>query len=87
LEGENGILAPLLKRLLEAGVQGKLEGHLSSPEQSGNRRNRQSTKKLKTHYGSIEVATPRDRNDSFEPELLPKRQTTLSEGLDHKTIS
>lgn len=87
LEGENGILAPLLKRLLEAGLQGELEGHLSNPEQSKNRRNGLSSKKVKTHYGSIEVTTPRDRNGSFEPELLPKRQTTLGEGLDHKIIS
>ena len=87
LEGENGILAPLLKRLLEAGLQGELESHLSSTEQAKNRRNGLSSKKVKTHYGSIEVTTPRDRNGSFEPELLPKRQTTLGEGLDHKIIS
>jgi len=87
LEGENGILAPLLKRLLEAGLQGELEGHLSNPDQRKNRRNGLSSKKVKTHYGSIEVSTPRDRNGSFEPELLPKRQTTLGEGLDHKIIS
>ncbi len=87
LEGENGILAPLLKRLLEAGLQGELEGHLSQTDESKNRRNGVGSKKVKTHYGSIEVSTPRDRNGSFEPELLPKRQTTLGEGLDHKIIS
>jgi len=87
LEGENGILAPLLKRLLEAGLQGELEAHLSQSEQPKNRRNGISSKKVKTHYGSIEVSTPRDRNGSFEPELLPKRQTSLGEGLDHKIIS
>lgn len=87
LEGENGILAPLLKRLLEAGLQGELEDHLSQSEKTKNRRNGISSKKVKTHYGSIEVSTPRDRNGSFEPELLPKRHTTLGEGLDHKIIS
>lgn len=87
LQGENGVLAPLLKRLLEAGLQGELEGHLSNPGQRQNRRNGLSSKKVKTHYGTIEVTTPRDRNGSFEPELLPKRQTTLGEGLDHKIIS
>jgi transposase-like protein len=87
LEGENGILAPLLKRLLEAGLQGELEGHLSQAGETKNRRNGISSKKVKTHYGSIDVSTPRDRNGSFEPELLPKRQTTLGEGLDHKIIS
>lgn len=87
LEGENGILAPLLKRLLEAGLQGELSGHLSQSGETNNRRNGLSSKKVKTHYGSIEVSTPRDRNGSFEPELLAKRQTTLGEGLDHKIIS
>lgn len=87
LEGENGILAPLLKRLLEAGLQGELEAHLSQSEKTKNRRNGISSKKVKTHYGSIEVSTPRDRNGSFEPELLPKRKTSLGEGLDHKIIS
>ena len=84
LSGEDGILAPLLKRLLETGLQGELEGHLSNPEQRKNRRNGLSSKQVKTDYGSIEVTTPRDRNGSFEPELLPKRQTTLGEGLDPK---
>jgi transposase-like protein len=91
LEGQNGILAPLLKRLLEAGLQGELEGHLQSEPsiltRQKNRRNGLSTKNVKTHYGNIEISTPRDRNGSFEPELLPKRQTTLGEGLDHKIIS
>ena len=87
LEGENGVLAPLLKRLLEAGLQGELDGHLSQCGETRNRRNGISTKKVKTHYGSIDVSTPRDRNGSFEPELLAKRQTTLGEGLDHKIIS
>lgn len=87
LEGENGVLAPLLKRLLEAGLQGELDGHLSQCGGTRNRRNGLSTKKVKTHYGTIDVSTPRDRNGSFEPELLAKRQTTLGEGLDHKIIS
>ena len=87
LEGENGILAPLLKRLLEAGLQGELEGHLAESGEAKNRRNGISSKKVKTHYGTIDVSTPRDRNGSFEPELLAKRQTTLGEGLDHKIIS
>ena len=91
LEGKQGILAPLLKRLLEAGLQGELDDHLQSEQatvnRKNNRRNGLTTKNVKTHYGNIEVSTPRDRNGSFEPELLPKRQTTLGEGLDHKIIS
>jgi transposase-like protein len=45
-----------------------------------------NTKKVKTLYGPIDITTPRDRNGSFEPEILPKRQTTLGDGLDHKII-
>lgn len=87
LDGKNGILAPLLKRLLEAGLQGEIENHLSESEEVKNRRNGLSSKTVKTDYGSIDVSTPRDRNGSFEPKLLAKRQTTLGEGLDHKIIS
>lgn len=91
LEGKDGVLAPLLKRLLEASLQGEMESHLLEERASGsdkkNRRNGQTTKKVKTHYGSIDITTPRDRQGTFEPEILPKRQTTLGDGLDHKIIS
>jgi transposase-like protein len=90
LEGKDGVLAPLLKRLLDASLQGELEGHLleGKAQETGrnNRRNGLSTKKVKTLYGPIDVTTPRDRNGSFAPEILPKRQTTLGDGLDHKII-
>jgi len=91
LEGKDGVLAPLLKRLLEASLQGELDGHLLEEKVSNpltrNRRNGLSSKHVKTHYGNIEIETPRDREGSFEPEILPKRQTTLGGGLDHKIIS
>lgn len=90
LEGKDGVLAPLLKRLLDASLQGELEGHLleEKARDAGrkNRRNGVNTKKVKTLYGPIDVTTPRDRNGSFAPEILPKRQTTLGDGLDHKII-
>lgn len=90
LEGKDGVLAPLLKRLLDASLQGELEGHLLEEKamdtRRKNRRNGVSTKKVKTLYGPIDITTPRDRNGSFEPEILPKRQTTLGDGLDHKII-
>ena len=86
LEGKDGILAPLLKRLIEAGLNGELEGHL---EESviANRRNGKMSKQVKTAFGKVDINTPRDRNSTFEPQLLPKRQTSLGEALDHKVIS
>jgi putative transposase len=88
LEGKNGILAPLIKRLVEASLEGELDAHLDdtrSAEQ--NRRNGKSSKKVKTGLGKVVIETPRDRNGSFEPQTLAKRQTSLGESLDNKIIS
>ena len=86
LEGKNGILAPLLQRLLNASLDGELDAHLKEKEQA-NRRNGKGNKKIKTSFGEIEINTPRDRNSSFTPELVKKRQLTLGDGIDHKIIS
>jgi putative transposase len=86
LGGKDGVLGPMLKRLLEAAMEGELDAHLKDTD-TRNRRNGKMGKKLKTGFGSIEVNTPRDRNSSFEPQILPKRQTTLGASLDHKVLS
>ena len=86
LEGKDGVLAPLIKRLVEASLNGELEGHLSE-EKPGNRRNGKMSKQVKTAFGKVDIATPRDRAGTFEPQLIAKRQTTLGEALDHKIIS
>jgi putative transposase len=86
LEGKDGILAPLIKRLIEAGLNGEMDAHLEGSAKI-NRRNGKTGKQVKTSFGSVEITTPRDRNGSFEPQLLPKRQTTLGDGLDHKVIA
>ena len=86
LEGKNGVLAPLIKRLVEASLNGELDAHLNN-EDTLNRRNGKMSKQVKTGFGTVQINTPRDRNGSFEPEILPKRQTTLGEALDNKVIS
>lgn len=86
LEGKDGILAPLLKRLIEAGLQGEIADHLSKDELP-NRRNGKMGKEVKTSFGKVLIETPRDRNSTFEPQVLPKRKTVLGEALDHKVIS
>ena len=89
LGGKEGILAPMIKRLLEASLEGELEAHLQSERQRGNsnRRNGKQSKKLKTGYGNISLETSRDRAGSFEPKLVAKRQVTLGDGLDDKILS
>lgn len=86
LEGKDGVLAPLIKQLVEASLNGEMNAHLSEAKRI-NRRNGKTGKQVKTAFGSVEINTPRDRLGSFEPQLLPKRQTTLGEALDHKVIS
>ncbi len=86
LEGKDGVLAPLIKRLVEAGLEGELDVHLQDSK-GINRRNGKMSKNVKTGFGPVEINTPRDRNSSFEPQTLPKRETTLGEAIDHKVIS
>lgn len=86
LEGKEGILAPLIKRLVEASLEGELDAHLEQ-EETANRRNGKMSKGVKTGFGKVEINTPRDRNSSFDPQTLPKRQTVLGDALDHKVIS
>src|SRR5262245_25298827 len=86
LMGTEGIITPLIKQIIEASLEGELEAHLESCSNSeiANRRNGKSRKTLKTADGSFELETPRDREGSFEPQLVKKRQTILNESLDNK---
>jgi len=86
LEGKNGVLAPLVKRLLEAGLNGEIAAHLKESI-TPNRRNGKMSKRVKTVFGNVDIDTPRDREGSFDPKLIAKRQTVLGDALDHKVIS
>ena len=86
LTGENGIFTPLIKRFLEVSLKGELEDHLKSDSQP-NRKNGSTGKTVKTSLGNIPLNTPRDRNSTFEPQIIRKRQTVLNDELDKKIIS
>ena len=85
LEGEDGVLAPLVKRLVEAALEGEAKAHVLSSRP--NRRNGSTGKRLKTSYGPVEIETPRDREGTFDPQLVKKRQTTLGASIDRKILS
>lgn len=89
LTGKGGILTPLLKELLESALEGELESHLLENRDAGisNRRNGKSSKQVQTSSDSFELFTPRDREGSFEPEIVKKRQTVLNESLDNKVLA
>lgn len=77
LSGKGGVLAPLVKRLTEAALQGELEAHLDSDTEP-NRKNGKSAKTLKTTSGAIRIDTPCDRAGSFEPQFVKKNQSSIS---------
>lgn len=88
LTGEGGVLTPLIKQIIEASLEGELDHHLKEkPKGTRNRRNGRTQKNLKSSLGSIEIFTPRDRDSSFNPEIIPKGERNLPGDLDEKIIS
>ena len=88
---ENGlksIFGPIFENMLK----GELSAHLGyesndhNPKETGNRRNGSIKKTLKSSMGQIPIKSPRDRDGSFEPLLVPKRQTDIS-GIEQKVLA
>ena len=87
LTGKDGILTPLVKQLTEAALQAELEAHLKA-DKSSNRRNGAGRKTIKSTSGSFELATPRDRAGSFEPQLVKNdTRPSMSDEIECKIIS
>ena len=92
LLGKNGLLKQLQKRLLEKALGAELTVHLgygkheAAGDNSGNSRNGTSPKTMKGEFGNMELATPRDRNGTFEPQIVAKGQRRF-EGFDQAIIS
>jgi putative transposase len=87
LYGKDGAFAPLLKSFLEAALEGEMDAHLDQNErQEGNRRNGKVHKTVQTNSGPVEIETSRDRNSTFEPEVVKKRETILADTLESKII-
>src|SRR5205823_8255147 len=78
--GPGGLLAQLTKRLVERAMEVELTDHLGfehgkpPPGGAGNTRNGTTPKTLATEHGSIGIDAPRDRNATFEPKIVRKRQ-------------
>jgi putative transposase len=86
LEGKDGVLAPLIKQLTEAALEGELESHIAD-DVFPNRKNGKSNKTLKTSVGRIDLETPRDRAGTFEPQFVKKHQTSISDEIETKILS
>jgi len=85
LTGKDGVLTPLIKQLTEAALKAELEQHLENDD-SPNRKNGSSKKTVKSSVGQFELETPRDRDGSFEPQLVKKHQTKLTPEIDQKIL-
>ncbi len=68
-------------------MEGEIEAHLSSTDSKDNRRNGHNRKQVKSGHGSFELKSPRDRSGTFEPEIIKKRQTVLTETLDQQLLA
>lgn len=90
--GPGGVLAQLTKRLVERAMSAELTEHLGyephqePPGGSGNTRNGSTAKTLATEHGPVEIETPRDRNATFEPQIVRKGQRRF-EGFDEKILA
>jgi putative transposase len=92
LIGENGLLKQLTKQLLERAMAAELtehvgyEKHDAEGDHSGNSRNGKSAKTIKGSFGTLAIKVPRDRNGTFEPQIIEKHQTRFT-GFDDNIIS
>lgn len=92
LVGPDGILKQLTKALVERAMHAELDGHLkydrdeAPPPKQSNRRNGTSSKTLRTDQGPVTVEVPRDREGSFDPQIVPKHQRQF-DGFDDKILS
>src|ERR1700722_613279 len=91
-EDVNVLLKQFTKAVLERALQGEMTQHLGyakhdpAGENSGNSRNGVTRKTLQGDFGAVEIATPRDRNGEFEPQIIRKNQTRWT-GFDDRILS
>jgi putative transposase len=92
LIGENGLLKQLTKQLLERAMAAEMTDHVGYDKNdavgnnSGNSRNGKSAKTIKGSFGTMPLEVPRDRNGTFEPQIIEKHQTRFT-GFDENIIS
>lgn len=89
----NSLMREILSQVLEGSLEGELEDELgyskydSSNKFTDNSRNGYSAKSVHTSYGDVDIDVPRDRLGDFEPKILKKHQTALTEDMEAKIIS
>lgn len=89
----NALFKEFVGDILENGLEAELDDELGYSKydyrnkDTGNSRNGHSTKTMKTSFGEVDIAVPRDRKGEFEPQLVRKQQTSLSGDIEEKILS
>ena len=87
LFGKDGAFAPMLKQFLESALEAEMSEHLDAQKrEGGNKRNGKGKKTIKSSTGSFDIETPQDRQSSFDPQIVKKRETVLADSLQDKII-
>jgi putative transposase len=90
--GKGGVMSQLRKRLAESALGGEMVAHLGYTKHAlegrnrGNSRNGKGSKRVETESGALDIEVPRDRDGTFEPQLIRKRQRRLGD-FDEKVLS
>lgn len=89
----NSLFKEMVGDIIENGLEAELDEELGYSKydyrnkDTSNSRNGHSSKTMKTSFGDVEIAVPRDRNSEFEPQLVKKQQTSLSQDIEEKILS
>ena len=93
MEDIQDLFKEAIAEFMESGLEAELDDELGygrydyRNKDTDNSRNGHSSKTLRTSYGDVEVAVPRDRKGEFEPQLLKKNQTSVSQDIEEKILS
>ena len=89
----NSIMRDMMSVLLEGVLDEELNEELGYSKydyrnkETDNSRNGHSRKTMRTSYGDMDIAIPRDRKGEYEPQLIPKYQNTVTQDMEEKIIS
>ena len=93
MEDIQNLFKETIAEFLENGLDAELDDELGyskydyKNKDTENSRNGHSSKTLRTSFGDVEVAVPRDRKGEFDPQLLKKNQTSISQDIEEKILS
>lgn len=82
------LYSQMLQHMINRALEGEMQAHLGHERHgrsSGNVRNGKGRKRVQSAVGELQIETPRDRDGTFEPQLVPKRQVRLAEGENKDT--